>query len=179
MSTDIILIGPAGVGKSTIAALLAERLKLRLVSLDVLRWEYYSEIGYDEETARKIHEEQGFWAMYQYWKPFELHSVERVLQEYSRCVIEFGAGHSVYEDDVLFQRAKQALGVYKNVVLLLPSPDKDESYRILNERYGEEFPINKHFLTHHSNYDLATLTVYNKDQTPEQTVEEILQRIHK
>ena len=37
--------------------------------------------------------------------------------------------------------------------------------------------INEHFLTHRSNYELATRVVYTHDRTPEEACAEILQRI--
>ncbi len=92
-----------------------------------------------------------------------------------------GAGYSVYEDDTLFERARQALAPYTNVVLLLPSPDVEESMNMLDERTGYApdtgFNINHHFATHHSNHDLATLTVYTQGGTPDETCDEILRRV--
>lgn len=179
---DIILIGPIGAGKSTIGKLLAERLGIPQVAMDNVRFGYYKEIGYDEELADKLGRQEGFTAKYRYWKPFEIHAVERVLGEHHDCVIDFGGGHSVYEDDALFERARRALAPYANVVLLLPSPDLDESVRMLRERHGgpiidHGLDFDEHFVKHHSNHDLATLTVYTKDQTPDQTCDEILRRL--
>ena len=120
--------------------------------------------------------------MYMYWKEFECHAVERLLSEHSNCVIDFGAGHSVYEIDTHFARVQNALEAYKNVVLLLPSADKDESVQILNERAGrdgppDDFDINEHFVRHHSNYDLAKVIAYTKGKSPEETRDEILSRV--
>lgn len=88
------------------------------------------------------------------------------------------AGHSVYADPHLFQRVKQALAPYPNVVLLLPSPDLEESLRILNERNRELSDdirsTNAHFVRHPSNYELAKITVYTKDKTPDETCEQVL-----
>jgi shikimate kinase len=103
MTTDIILIGPISVGKSTVGSLLSQRLGWTQRSMDDLRWDYYQEIGYDEELAKHKRETEGFWGLYRYWKPFEAYAVERLLAEHQQCVIDFGAGHSVYEDAVLFQ----------------------------------------------------------------------------
>jgi len=178
MNSEIILIGPIGAGKSTVGKLLSEKLNLPQVEMDELRTKYYIEIGYDEAVAKSKRETEGFWGMYQYWKPFEAHAVERLLSEHKDCVIDFGAGHSVFEDEKLFDRVQKILAPYKNVFLLLPSPDLDESINILNER--EEFlhemkpNINEHFIKHHSNYDLAKHIIYTKDKTPEETCEEIL-----
>jgi shikimate kinase len=181
MTTDIILIGPMGAGKSTVGTLLAQKLGWPQRSMDDLRWDYYREIGYDENLAQHKRETEGVWGLCAYWKPFEAYAVERLLSEHQQCVIDFGAGHSVYEDAVLFQRVQTALASYPNVILLLPSPDLDESIAILNER--EEYVpdgtpnINEHFLRHPSNYRLAKLTVYTKDKTPNETCEEILSSI--
>ncbi|MEM9485502.1 MAG: hypothetical protein AAGA83_17645 [Cyanobacteria bacterium P01_F01_bin.116] len=109
MPSDIILIGPQGAGKSTIGKLLATRLGLPECSMDKYRWDYYSEIGYDEAVAKQKRESEGAWGIIQYWKPFEAHAVERLLSDHSNCVIDFDAGHSVYEDPLLFQRVQRAL----------------------------------------------------------------------
>ncbi len=181
MPSDIILIGPIGAGKSTVGTLLANHLGLPQCSMDEWRWNYYKEIGYDEELAKHKEETFGFWGIYQYWKPFEAHAVERLLSEQKNCVIDFGAGHSVYEDTSLFQRVQRVLAPYPNIVLLLPSSDLDESVRILNER-NEYVPdgslnINEHFVRHSSNYELARFTVYTKAKTPEETCNDILRLV--
>ena len=181
MSSDIILIGPIGVGKSTIGSLLATLMDLPQRSMDEYRWNYYKEIGYDEELANQKRATEGFWGIYQYWKPFEAYAVERLLSEHKNCVIDFGAGHSVYEDSSLLQRVQRALGSYSNIVLLLPSSDLNESVQILNERneYVSDgnLNINEHFVRHPSNYNLAKFTVYTKTKTPEETCNEILRLV--
>jgi len=183
MKSDIILIGAIGVGKSTVGSLLAKRLNIPQHSMDDLRLGYYKEIGYDEEFAKHKRESAGFWGIYQYWKPFEAYAVERLLSEHHHCTIDFGAGHSVYEDDALFQRVQQVLAPYSNVILLMPSPDRDESVQILNERNeyvsNGQPNINEHFVRHPSNDKLAKVTVYNKGKTPEETCEEILNLIER
>jgi hypothetical protein len=149
-----------------------------------LRWNYYKEIGYDQELAQHIRQTGGFVALVFYWKLFDAYAVERVLSDYSDCVIDFGAGHSVYESRELFRRVKKALAPYPNIVLILPSPDAGESIRILNERtsdltgaYGQGFNWNEYFVRHPSNYDLAKFVVYTKGKTPEETRDEILNLI--
>jgi shikimate kinase len=180
MSSDIILIGPIGAGKSTVGKLLADRLHLPQYSMDALRYEYYKEIGYDKETAKNKRQTEGFWGVYQYWKPFEAYAVERLLSEHQNCVIDFGAGHSVFEDPVLFQRVQQALVNYCNVILLLPSPDLDESAQILKDHNEHDVDdINEHFLKQPSNYELAKFIVHTKAKTPAETCHEILELVGK
>ncbi len=173
MNSDIILIGPMGTGKSTLGELLSQKLGIPQCSMDDVRFDYYKEIGYDEEFAKQLREKEGFIAVCRYWKPFEAHAVERLLSEYSNCVIDFGAGHSVYEEDELFKRVQRALEPYNNVVLILPSPDLEESVQILNERNGG-LDLNEHFIKHHSNHDLAKFVVYTKGKSPQETLYEII-----
>ena len=181
MTTDIILIGPVRVGKSTIGKLISERLELPQVSLDDLRWDYYQEIGYDPTLAKHIRKMGGFVALVFYWKLFDAYAVERVLADHRDCVFDFGAGHSVYESTELFKRVAHALEPYPNVVLLLPSPDVEESVHILNQRtsdlpgaFGQGFNWHEYFIQQKSNYELAKFIVYTHGKTSEETCDEIL-----
>jgi len=178
MNSEILLIGPIGSGKTTIAELLYVRTMLPHRSMDILRWNYFDEIGYDRFAAREEFIMGGFWGLYHYWKPFEAYAVKRMLEDFRECIFDFGGSQTVYEDDELFERVSRLLEPYPHVVLLLPSPDPDESIRILHDRnhYAseEQWLVNEHFVQHHSNYDLAKNTVYTKDKTPDQTCDEVL-----
>ncbi len=189
MNTTIILIGPMSAGKSTIARLLAEKLELPRCELDKIRWGYYQEIGYDADAAAKIaRSDAGMVGLLNYWKPFEAHAVERALGEY-QGVIDFGAGHSVYEDETLLARVQKALAPYPHVILLLPSPDLDESVAIVNARFSEMvkeevgevdaevLKMNEQFVKHPSNHLLAKIVIYTKDKTPEETCAEIMGKL--
>jgi adenylate kinase family enzyme len=185
-TTDLVLIGPSGSGKSTLANLLGEALKIPSLDLDDLRMTYYAEIGYDHEYAEKLQQEQGVEAMLAYWKPFEIHSVERMIEDCpSAHVLAFGAGQSVYDDPGFAERVRRALSPAV-VVLLLPSPDVEESLSILAERVRQVVPdlpdevfrsldeMNRYFLEHPANAALADHTVYTKDRTAGETCQEIL-----
>lgn len=177
MYSNVILIGPIGVGKTTVGELLARQLGIEQISMDELRIQYYNEIGYDENLAKRKREEDGWWSRYWYWKPFEAYAVERILAEHSNCVIDLGAGHSVYEDNYLFQQVQNLLAPYKNVILLLPALDVDESLKILNSRdeaTAQLADVNEHFLRHPSNRDLAKFVVYTKGKTPQEVCDEII-----
>lgn len=179
---DIILIGPPNTGKSTIGKLLADALGVPQVSLDDLRWGYYKEIGYDETLAQEIRQKSGFAAVVWYWKQFDVYAVERILADHQNCVIDFGAGHSIYESAEQMARAQRALAPYPNVVLILPSPDIDESRELLHSRWPFHYDRNHfdfvdYFLRSPSNAALARYVVYTKDRTPEQSCDEILSRL--
>lgn len=111
---EIILIGPVGSGKSTIAALLSNRLGLPRRSMDEVRWKYYDEIGYDWGTAKESHIQGGFWGLYHYWKPFEAYAVKRLLENFRDCVFDFGGG-------ILFMRTMASSSRCANSWHLMPT----------------------------------------------------------
>lgn len=173
MRDEIVLIGPMGVGKSHMANRLSKKLRKPHVKIDDIRFEYYNQIGFDERTQRKIWKEKGFLnGVYPYWKPFEIYAVKKILKDYSDCVFDFGAGHSVYEDDSMLNEAKEALAEFKNVILLLPSDDVQESLDFLIERNrardSENVEMIRHFIVHHSNYDLCKHIIYVKDKSEDE-----------
>jgi hypothetical protein len=181
MRDEIVLIGPFGAGKSTQGRLLAERLELPQCSMDELRWSYYIAAGYDDDLARRTWEAGGFMALYRYWKPYEIDSLERLLAEHDDCIFDLGAGHSVYEHSAFFERAARVLAPFRHVVLLLPSPDEARSIEQLRERDTTEidspFDFVTHFVRHSSNIALAKYVVYTEDKTPQETCDEILSHI--
>jgi len=177
MHTEIVLIGPVRTGKSTLGKILADKLGLKQVSFDEGWWKYCEEIGYDETLAREIRKQGGFLALVYYRNQFAAYPIERMLADYQNCVFDFGA--AIYESDEMFSRVQRALEPYPNVILVLPSPDMQESLRILFERDESppadlSFNILAHFLRHHTYYDLAKFTIYTKGKTPEESAMEIL-----
>jgi shikimate kinase len=176
-SPEVFLIGPMGAGKSTLGKLLAEHLGRPQVSLDNIRWDYYKEIGYQKAVQQEISEREGFAGVYRYWKRFEAYAVERALQEHHGCVMDFGAGHSVQENEDDFARIQALLAPYPNVVLLLPSPDLAEAIAILRARTPFKvgnIPFTRYLVTHPAFRTLATQVVYTEGKTPEVIGEEIL-----
>ena len=189
MHTPIVLIGPMAAGKSTIADLLSKKLDIPRFEVDEHRWTYYAAQGYDNLKGEEIYKTQGINGLIKHWKPYEAETVVRVLADQPNSTIDFGAGHSVYDDATLFAKVEAALAPLPNVILLLPSPDLDESVRICNERFssvleGEDIEpdadtlqLNEHFVKHPSNARLAKMTIYTKGKTPEETVDEIVSKL--
>lgn len=117
----VVLIGPVGVGKSTIAGLLAARMGWPHVSMDAVCSGYYAEASADPRRSQSAEQAADVRAAYQSWKPLEAYAVERILADHEHAVIDLGGGHSVQEDPTLFARVRAALAPVRNLALLLPS----------------------------------------------------------
>lgn len=168
LENSIILIGPMGSGKSTIADILHKKCDMPRVSLD------------SREQLSSLYAKR---SMFKNFKEFEFFLTGNVLTNLREpIVIDFGAGHSIYEDEALFLEMKSLISRFSNVILLMPSENKDESIAILNERKGIESGSredinNRHFIDMPCNYDLATIIEYTKDKTPEQISDEVISQI--
>ena len=179
-ASSIILIGAMGVGKSTIGGLLASKLDLPQVSMDKLRFDYYKEKDWTKKRQEDIRDKEGFSGVYKYWKQYDVHAVERLLEKHKNCVIDFGAGHSIYENPEDFARVSELLAPYENVVLLLPSPDIDESISILKDRRATTIngvEITEYLVSHPSSRELANFTVFTESRTPGEIMNEILTEV--
>ena len=174
---DIILIGPVAVGKTTTAKLLSEKLNKPLISMDDLRFDYYKEIGYDNDHMKELREKAGILAIFQYGKIFDAYSIERILNDHQNCIFDFGGGNIVSGYDFDLDRIKRALDPYENVVFLIPSADKEESLEFIYKRRNikpRDRELIEYLVFNHSNYKVAKHTVFVKDKTPEEVCNEVL-----
>ncbi|HBZ40576.1 MAG: hypothetical protein A2Y20_07800 [Firmicutes bacterium GWF2_51_9] len=179
--TSILLIGPMGVGKTTISEALALHYGLPLVDVDELRKEYYAKMpGYSREEMHAIYASGG--DLHAYFEPFETQQVEMLLELEEPAVFDFGGGHTI-KSEGYFKRIYDAFLPYENVVLLAISPNLEETIEDLHFAHREGIDtqhlepynaMNRKFIESGCNEKLAKIVVYRKGKTVEQTLDEII-----
>ena len=163
---SIILIGPSGTGKSTVAEELRKKTGMKRLCLDVIA-----------NRAR----DTGFMNNFKNADEFNSYMIsktlERVKKDGSYGIVDFGAGHSVYDDQEIFEKVKSMLKPFKNIVLLLPDKDEEKSLNIMKSRSTGDIRDNKKFFESPCNKELATITVYGNNRQPLEIAEEVMQCI--
>lgn len=180
MRSEIVLIGPGGVGKTTTAKELATRLGVPRLSMDDVLLEHAREVGFDEGHWKLLRERLGPFGAYRYLRVFGSHIVKRFLESGRDCIFDFGGGGTMGEFPDEFARICEALAPFRNVVLLLPCPDKRASIAYLHERLGappEGWAILQHLVTHPSNETLAKHVVYVEGRSPAEVADDVLRLV--
>ncbi len=163
---SIILIGPSGTGKSTVAEELHKKTNMPRLSIDRI-----------ENRAREI----GLMEKFNNADQFNCYMISEVLwkakQDNIYGIVDFGAGHSVYDDNEIFEHIKLMLRPFKNIVLLLPYIDERKSLEIMEKRSTGKTQDNQKFLESPCNKELATMIIYENDRQPAEIADEIISRI--
>lgn len=165
-SKSILLIGPSGAGKSAVADELSKETGMRRLCLDAIA-----------NRARA----EGFTKNFRSQEEYVDFMLRNVLQEAmikgEPGVVDFGAGHSVFDDQERFRQIKELLSQFKNIVLLLPSPDIETSLDILAKRSTGDYSTNEKFIKSPCNRELATMVIYENGRTPKEVADSILKMI--
>jgi len=181
MKEPIILIGPIGSGKSTIAEILAKKLSLPWYSLDAEAEKYAKPLGY---KIRRWHALKGkdLFRAYAYRRNFYDDMVVQFLAAHTEGILDFGGGHPIVPDPQKQQTITKALRPYANTFLLMPTPDTEESLAILRKRNklsDGEADLNTLYFKNGNRtfWDIAKHVVYTEGKTPEETCEEVISKI--
>ena len=182
MNSALILIGPPKVGKTTVAGLLAQHLKLPLRSLDEFSTEDFERWGFDNQKWYEAYNRGGVLATYRYMMPFNIRAIESFFGDgLHNCVVDTAANDLIFEDVELSRRAEKIYQPYPNIFLLLPTPHLEHNVKLLQERrliqLKEWNKVNRLLLEHPSNYKLAKTVLYTKNKTPQQSRNELLAKL--
>lgn len=177
----VVLVAPAAAGKSTVGALLAPLLGAGFVDIDAVADPYYAEVGWSID--RLVHRvgEVGRIPAEREWEAARAHAVSRAVGDHPSAVLALGAGHTSYTEPEHLAHVRVALtGV--RVILLLPSPDRDESLAQLRDRSlaskGTSWICDGHdllaeWLDDAGTRSLATEIVYTDGETPGTTAQRV------
>jgi shikimate kinase len=161
-----------GAGKSTIASLLSETLRLPRCCYDELKLDYLAQVGFDLSEAQRLRDIEGVYEMCMYTNQFGISVLERLLEENPGHIIDLGAGSYCFENESQVARARRAFRPIHFSVLLKPSPDLAECIANL-PGVRERRYMNTYFIMHPLNETLSTHTVYTLGKTPEETAGEV------
>ena len=171
LSNSIIFIGPMGSLKSSTSSVVNSVLNMPKISLD------------DRETLKEYYNKR---SEFEDFKDFEFYLSSSVLTNLKvPAIIDFGAGHSVYEDPIMFYEFQKLMSRFSNVVYLIPSLDKEESIQILNERLlernpnesPETFNANKHFINMPCNEGVSTIREVTGSKDIQEICDEVISKI--
>lgn len=176
MQQTIILTGPVGVGKTTVGRLAAKILNMPFVDLDDQRERLYAKTDYSETKAELQYALHGIGGWYRYQKPYELHSVERILEESAGSLIAFGAGQSVYETAEQRNAFRALVAPVRHTFLLIPYSGLAESLDFLSKRVAnpDEQTLNQILLPQILEQPFAAHTVFVAGKTVQQAADEIV-----
>lgn len=131
---QIVLIGPAATGKSTLGARLAAALARPFVDIDEIGDAYYAEAGWSIDRLVERIEAVGRVAAEREWEPARAHAVRRTLESHPGAVIALGAGHTSYTDPRQIAVVRAALAHAADVILVLPTLDRAAALDELRSR---------------------------------------------
>jgi shikimate kinase len=174
----IIFIGPIGAGKSTMAKMVAEELSVPSFSLD--KEEHLAAaVGFDVERYKELWKTKGLLEAYAYRRSFYDRLVALFLASHDHGVLDLGGGHPIVPDQAKQEVIKKALAPYEHIFLLMPTPDPDESIRILRKRnqLADGQPDLNALYFQNGNrvfWEIAKFAVYTEGKTAEQTHLEVM-----
>lgn len=161
-----------GVGKSTLAAALADTLGMPRCCLDDIQWDYFEQWGFDHARAKHLlrSDSAQFLA---YTNPYMARAAVRAIGDHPGCVIDFGAGHTAFDDAEQVKPLKAAFANLKHTFLLLPSPEPAFNESVLSG-LSDGMTMNARFIRHPLQLELASHIIYTYGKSPEEITEEAL-----
>ncbi|SMF49291.1 shikimate kinase [Streptomyces sp. Amel2xC10] len=179
----MVLVGPAGAGKSTLGREVAARTHRPFVDLDAVADAYYAQVGWSVALLRERIAAVGRVRAEAEWEPARAHAVVRAVADHPGAVVALGAGHTSYADRRHLATVRAALGRCREVVRVLPSADREVSLDVLRRRCeadkGRSWVVDGHdFLAHWLDDAgarlVATRTIHTGDESPDRTAARLI-----
>lgn len=190
---SILLIGPMCAGKTTIFNLLQSTLykeldlmrNLATLRTDIIFRRYLKRTEYDFLLHEKFNLEDEVKGL-EYFQGYNFDFTLSLLEEIKTpMLIEFGGTSTLTFGSLERERLKEVFKRFKNVVLLLPVKDKEESVKILQRRWENSKrvnsslanEINRKIVYDPFNEEISTIIVYTEGRSIEEIVNEIIEKV--
>ena len=149
---------------------------------------YMPMFGFEKKEAVEKYKSNNIEDYIKYKEPFRFKFVSHMITSLDRpTILDFGA-----EDTLFFgenrEIIKEMLSRFKNVIQILPTSNPSESLKILEDRWQSDRSeykigniydkVNWYLLNDSLNNDLATITVYTENKSPEEITDEIIELIN-
>ena len=176
MKDIIILTGPIGVGKSTQAKLLGDKLGMPVCVYDEVKDNYRYKMGLNKEKALAIDAEEGLYAFLQYMNEFKSLILEPIIKDHPGHILDLGGGAHSFDEPHQVERARRAFEGARDIFLLLPSSDLETNIKSL-PGIKENFVVNTFLMMHPTNALFATKTIYTINKTQDELLLDIMDKL--
>lgn len=169
----IILVGYMGVGKTTIANLLSEKINFKAIDLDQL---IEKKVGL---SITELFEQKGEI----YFRKIEHTHFKEMAENDENLIISTGGGTPCYANNHLFLTAENVVSIYlkASIDTILKRLKSEKSKRPLvahkSEEDLKEF-VAKHLFERSYFYNQAKFVVVTDDKSPETITEEIIRLLN-
>lgn len=174
----IVLMGPIGVGKSTQAELLSQKLERPRCCYDDVKGRYLKQAGFDPKNALSSNGDQSEYGMFCYKNKYRCEILSKIIHDHPGHIIDLGGGTHCFNDPQEIELAKQVLDPIAEIFYLLPSNDLATNINSL-PGFKQGYAINTYIMMHPTNAMFAKKIVYTRGKTPEEIMQEIVDQIGK
>ncbi|MCD2255518.1 AAA family ATPase [Lactobacillus sp. CC-MHH1034] len=175
---NIALIGPHGVGKTVLGKAAAKQTNLRYYSLDAARSQYFTKYGYDPRQAEQYSRQNDMVALFKYWKPFAIKTIEEILPAKDNHLFDLGASFIVSPTPAEIEQLQKVVAANQTVlILMLPSKDLEISKNTLLKQgiYNE---LTENFLSTYSDLQITDHIFYTHGHTQAENVTRLVKMIN-
>jgi predicted AAA+ superfamily ATPase len=188
---NIILIGPLGVGKSTLALKLSEKTGILNFPIDHLKWYYRFKNGYNLQLGTEILKAKGFDGLIKYASNyFSVNELREVLSGFNG-ILDLSATDTYCDNSMVLEQLFDLFNPFENIFLILPTNSLEQNMSILSKRlrkrYGtHEFKDlildsyigkNNQFLKSETNYVFAKHIIYTEGRDINEICDEIINKV--
>ncbi|HEV7651509.1 MAG TPA: AAA family ATPase [Actinophytocola sp.] len=134
----VVVVGPPGAGKSTLAGILSAETGLPVVAFDAGPARWYRPFGYTEARAEYWYRQGGLPAWHRYTAQFDVRALHHAVRSGTAAVVDTGGGVVLQEQASARALLDDALDRARAVIVACPHPDDPaRALRTLSQRLAE------------------------------------------